>query len=82
MVFSINSHKFLSADDITKLAGTAEAAAAGGWDPQTKAVLSAISGFGLGASSIALFARVGGGIFTKLGRRCRSCGELKQVSLK
>ncbi|MCO4780985.1 MAG: sodium-translocating pyrophosphatase [Candidatus Cloacimonetes bacterium] len=29
------------------------------------AVLSAISGFGLGASSIALFARVGGGIFTK-----------------
>jgi len=31
----------------------------------TRAVLSAISGFGLGASSIALFARVGGGIFTK-----------------
>ncbi|PCJ17343.1 MAG: sodium-translocating pyrophosphatase [Candidatus Cloacimonadota bacterium] len=29
------------------------------------AILSAISGFGLGASSIALFARVGGGIFTK-----------------
>ncbi len=58
-------NKFLTPDDITKLAGTAEAAAAGGWDPQTKAVLSAISGFGLGASSIALFARVGGGIFTK-----------------
>ena len=31
----------------------------------TLVVLSAISGFGLGASSIALFARVGGGIFTK-----------------
>jgi len=31
----------------------------------TKEILSAISGFGLGASSIALFARVGGGIFTK-----------------
>jgi K(+)-stimulated pyrophosphate-energized sodium pump len=30
-----------------------------------KQTLSAISGFGLGASSIALFARVGGGIFTK-----------------
>ena len=34
-------------------------------DTLIKAVLSAISGFGLGASSIALFARVGGGIFTK-----------------
>ena len=32
---------------------------------KVKAILSAISGFGLGASSIALFARVGGGIFTK-----------------
>jgi K(+)-stimulated pyrophosphate-energized sodium pump len=30
-----------------------------------KEILSSISGFGLGASSIALFARVGGGIFTK-----------------
>lgn len=32
--------------------------------PQTE-VLSIVTGFGLGASSIALFARVGGGIFTK-----------------
>jgi len=49
-------HVFLSPDDIQNLAGGSD---------QTKAVLSAISGFGLGASSIALFARVGGGIFTK-----------------
>src|SRR5690606_29342700 len=28
-------------------------------------ILQSLSGFGLGASSIALFARVGGGIFTK-----------------
>ncbi|MBI5498789.1 MAG: sodium-translocating pyrophosphatase [Deltaproteobacteria bacterium] len=36
-------------------------------DPKTGigAVISAISGFSLGASSIALFARVGGGIYTK-----------------
>src|SRR5688572_7794903 len=31
----------------------------------TKRVLAALSGFSLGASSIALFARVGGGIYTK-----------------
>ena len=31
----------------------------------TKALLQAITGFSLGASSIALFARVGGGIYTK-----------------
>ena len=30
-----------------------------------KTVLNVISGFSLGASSIALFARVGGGIYTK-----------------
>lgn len=31
----------------------------------TKAVVSIVTGFGLGASSIALFGRVGGGIYTK-----------------
>jgi K(+)-stimulated pyrophosphate-energized sodium pump len=34
-----------------------------GWDPIR--VINVISGFSLGASSIALFARVGGGIYTK-----------------
>ncbi len=34
-----------------------------GWD--TSRILQVISGFSLGASSIALFARVGGGIYTK-----------------
>ncbi len=34
-----------------------------GWDTPT--ILNVISGFSLGASSIALFARVGGGIYTK-----------------
>lgn len=38
--------------------------AADGGDP-TMLVLNLLSGFSLGASSIALFARVGGGIFTK-----------------
>ena len=37
-----------------------------GYDPiNIKIVLNVISGFSLGASSIALFARVGGGIYTK-----------------
>ena len=35
------------------------------WLSGTKRVLSTLSGFSLGASSIALFARVGGGIYTK-----------------
>ena len=35
------------------------------WLDGTKKVLSTLSGFSLGASSIALFARVGGGIYTK-----------------
>ena len=35
-------------------------------------VLNSITGFSLGASSIALFARVGGGIYTKAGGR--GCG--------
>ena len=35
------------------------------WLEGTKRVLSTLSGFSLGASSIALFARVGGGIYTK-----------------
>ena len=40
--------------------GAGEADAAGGMNP-----ISAAAGFGMGASSIALFARVGGGIYTK-----------------
>ena len=36
-----------------------------GFDGGTTEVLNVISGFSLGASSIALFARVGGGIYTK-----------------
>ncbi len=34
-------------------------------DPARPATLDAVNGFALGASSVALFARVGGGIFTK-----------------
>ena len=37
----------------------------GGGEPLTQEVLSQVLGFSFGASSIALFARVGGGIFTK-----------------
>ena len=37
----------------------------GMYDNNTQLVLNVISGFSLGASSIALFARVGGGIYTK-----------------
>jgi len=52
--------------NLHNLIGPAEIAKLGAAEGQTlAAVLSAISGFGLGASSIALFARVGGGIFTK-----------------
>ncbi|MGB0814962.1 MAG: sodium-translocating pyrophosphatase [Poseidonia sp.] len=40
--------------------GAGETDAAGGMNP-----ISAAAGFGMGASSIALFARVGGGIYTK-----------------
>ena len=40
--------------------GAGETAATGGMNP-----ISAAAGFGMGASSIALFARVGGGIYTK-----------------
>jgi len=35
------------------------------WDDNLEMVLNVLSGFSLGASSIALFARVGGGIYTK-----------------
>jgi K(+)-stimulated pyrophosphate-energized sodium pump len=35
------------------------------WDDNLDMVLNVLSGFSLGASSIALFARVGGGIYTK-----------------
>lgn len=38
---------------------------AGTLEENTRLVLSVLSGFSLGASSIALFARVGGGIYTK-----------------
>ncbi|MFO7246830.1 MAG: sodium/proton-translocating pyrophosphatase, partial [Bacillota bacterium] len=34
-------------------------------DPQDAASISVVNGFALGASSVALFARVGGGIYTK-----------------
>ena len=37
----------------------------GMWDDNLDMVLNVLSGFSLGASSIALFARVGGGIYTK-----------------
>jgi len=36
-----------------------------GWTPKLQTALSVITGFSMGASSIALFARVGGGIYTK-----------------
>ncbi len=39
--------------------------AAAGWMPKLTTALNAITGFSMGASSIALFARVGGGIYTK-----------------
>ena len=35
------------------------------WGTNIEMVLNVLSGFSLGASSIALFARVGGGIYTK-----------------
>jgi len=36
-----------------------------GWLPKLQTALNVITGFSMGASSIALFARVGGGIYTK-----------------
>ena len=46
-------------------------------------VLEALAGFSLGAESIALFARVGGGIYTKAADVGATLLEkLKQVSLK
>ncbi|MBX3269346.1 MAG: sodium-translocating pyrophosphatase [Sandaracinaceae bacterium] len=36
-----------------------------GWTPRLSLALTVITGFSMGASSIALFARVGGGIYTK-----------------
>ena len=37
-------------------------------------VLNRLAGFGFGASTIGMFARVGGGVFTKV-RACRTCTE-------
>jgi K(+)-stimulated pyrophosphate-energized sodium pump len=53
-LFVIFFHQFMGGDF----------AAGGGYDGMTK-VLEVLAGFSLGAESIALFARVGGGIYTK-----------------
>lgn len=39
----------------------------GGENGDWKGLFEAITGYGLGGSSIALFGRVGGGIYTKVG---------------
>ena len=54
MLFIIFFHRFMGGNFTT----------GGGYDGMTK-VLEVLAGFSLGAESIALFARVGGGIYTK-----------------
>ena len=49
----------------TGLLGEGDILSIVGAHPKLEVVLNVVSGFSLGASSIALFARVGGGIFTK-----------------
>jgi len=51
--------------DVNILASSITEETSGAWHHNVVKLLNVISGFSLGASSIALFARVGGGIYTK-----------------